>query len=323
MAMELGLITLWVAFLRTGPWKSRAWLAAAALFAVFLFVMLETSTRLVFTSLVAGLVLIELFHRRPVVAGGVIVASVLLLGLQPNLAGRIASTVGEPAATPAPTTPTGPPAVVEEKFPGDPSLRYRLYIWYVMLPEWAESPVLGRGTGSFAVLLERRTGIPREAPHNDYFGLLVETGLVGLGAYLLLQLSILAAALTRWRLARLASSRALLVTAGVAYFAMSVLSILNNPMLYLDLQVILWALLGVAFAVPRLPPGHPPVVSAVTDGRRGIASAPSQLVKSLRLIWRDRPTELAAPSRVGSGVLLAARLADVPLTVAATSKASG
>lgn len=79
------------------------------------------------------------------------------------------------------------------------SLDWRVELWRDMRRKVGEAPYFGHGLGSFPILREQQINNPAEATeaHNDYLRLAVETGFIGLGAYLLLLLSLVITALAR------------------------------------------------------------------------------------------------------------------------------
>lgn len=317
MAMQIALLILWGAFL----WRplSRLSIAAFALvFAVVTFVMVETATRLVFASSVLGLALIEIWRPRLGMAALVVVVSGCVLFAQPQLSGRLASTLGS-VATPAPSSATaspGPAGPDQEGTPGDPSLRYRLFVWTTMIPEWTRSPIVGRGTGSFAVLFERQGNQEREVAHNDYVSILVENGLLGLFVYLGLQLTVLVMLVLRTRL-QYGLVRDLAITAAVLYFCLNIVSVLNNPIFFLDLQVLVWMLVGSALA---LSPDALGVVVLLQPRATGRVRVITDLAHALAVIWNRRPAILATggtPETTSPhqplGYRIASWLSDIPL----------
>jgi O-antigen ligase len=223
---------------------------------VFGLVIVATSTRLVFASFIAGLVVIEMVHRRWAAIPIVLAAAAVVLVVQPGLAQRLVSTgqVSQPQATPETIVVPGQGVIEipgDQPEAGDASLRFRLFLWQSMVGEWAQSPILGRGTGSFAGLFQARTGIARVAPHNDYLGVLVEDGLPGIVLFVALQVAVLLALLRRFVDSRRASNRNLASGVLLVFGVTNVLNAINNPILFLDLQVALWALVGTALSLPE------------------------------------------------------------------------
>ncbi len=70
----------------------------------------------------------------------------------------------------------------------DSSFSFRTELWQQMAPESLERPILGHGLGTFTILRERQiiTFFQGTEAHNDYLRFAVETGFVGLAAFLLL-----------------------------------------------------------------------------------------------------------------------------------------
>ncbi len=244
---------------------------AIVLFVAFTVILVGTATRLVFAASVVGLLMTVVLARRYLAIPAVLIGAVLVLVLQPGLAGRLASTV-EPLPTIPPILEPGqspPPELPDEQVIGDSSLRFRLYVWGSMLPEWTDSPLIGQGTGSFATLFERRSGLERVAPHNDYLGIVVETGLLGLGLFLATQAAVVILLLRR--IVRRHPERARLddLVTLVCFVSLNIVNSINNPMLFLDLQVIIWALVGSTLARPA----GEPVREREADAALATASA--------------------------------------------------
>lgn len=228
-------------------------------------VLASTATRLAFIALVAGIGAAEVLRRSERRAAGAIAPMVLVLVLgfviQPDLLTRIISTGAGPVPTPisTPGTPSSSPVAVASPEPtpsasaepgpiavpppSDTSFRFRLFVWTTMARAWTEAPLLGHGPGSFAAVFEERTGLERIAPHNDYLGVLVESGVVGLALFLVIQISV-SVTLLRARFGGVMPG--LIASVLVIFVATNVLNAINNPLYYLDLQVVVWSLVGAA-----------------------------------------------------------------------------
>ena len=246
LAMQMAaLVLVGGQLLRRRPASRLDWLAIGVL-VVLVFTLVETSTRLVFVSFVAAWLMVELLHRRPKALPVILLGTALVLVSQSSLTDRITSVIQQPTSTPAPSGAASdqPDDTIAT---GDPSLRYRLYVWSSMIPEWLKSPILGRGTGSFATLFETKSGHAGVAPHNDYLGILVETGLLGLLAYLAIQLAVITA-LARRVIGKAGTGRTIAIIALAEFLALAVLNAINNAMLFLGGQLVLWVIVGSAIA---------------------------------------------------------------------------
>jgi O-antigen ligase len=269
LAMQLPALALAASSVaRRRPTSIRGWLGVALMLTSG-FVLVETATRLVYASFVAALILIEILYRRPKAIPAIVAGAFVVLLLQSSLLGRIASAIPQPIPTadaqgqiPGDGTTIGGEVTIS-----DPSLRFRLYVWGSMLPSWTNSPIVGHGTGSFATLFEAKSGLARIAPHNDYLGLLVETGIVGLGAYLILQAAVVWPLLRR-SIRSQGTGRIIAITALVEFVALDLLNAINNPTLFLDLQVAVWALVGSALAA-----GHALEDASDAASEQAVASA--------------------------------------------------
>jgi O-antigen ligase len=253
LAMQLGVVFLAGSSLTEGFAPRLRWVAGILALALMSVILVQTSSRLPFLTTVVALMAFEVARRRWVGAAVVLVLSALLMLSSGGLSARIGSTF-VPTATSAPTVSTAPvpsggmPAATpatdansgdEDVGGGAASLRYRLFVWRTMMNEWWASPLVGRGTGTFATLLEQRTGLHRVAPHNDYVYALVEGGallfLLYVGLQAMVVIGLLAGAL------RDANARLPLV-ALVAFGMTNIANSINNAVFYLDLQLVVWVI---------------------------------------------------------------------------------
>lgn len=259
LAMQLGVIVLAGGALTEGFARRLRWVAGILAVALMAVMLVQTSSRLPFVTTVAAVTAFEVVRRRWIGVAVVALLSAVLVVSSAGLAARVGSTF-VPTATPGtagvPATPTPSALPVATAAPnsetedddlggGAASLRYRLFVWRTMLGEWTQSPLLGRGTGSFATLLEKRTGMHRVAPHNDYLYALVEGGIVLLGAYVALQLILVFGLLVR--AIRGVDARLPLV-ALACFGVMNVANAINNAIFYVDLQLIVWVVVGSVLA---------------------------------------------------------------------------
>jgi len=79
------------------------------------------------------------------------------------------------------------------------SLTWRFRLWKNTIPFFFEKPILGHGLSSFQVLSRDVQGLsllPAPEAHNDYLKLLIETGTVGLTAYIFIYFKLLVFNLT-------------------------------------------------------------------------------------------------------------------------------
>lgn len=167
------------------------------------------------------------------------------LAARPELLSRYFGTISPgngPAASPGATAAPSP----EPRDGGvvlDSSLQFRVFVWRTVLREWTHDPVLGIGPGMTAKAVSEVSPAARTAPHNDYIGMLAETGLPGLALFVGLQGSVL---VCLWRLRRIASdsARGLVDASAILFVAVNVLGALNNPTYFYDVQIALWAFVG-------------------------------------------------------------------------------
>lgn len=124
--------------------------------------LLLTYTRSALIGAMLGLVVVGVHHNRRVLGGLAVTAAVAAL-LIPGIAGRFTELGGESknAASPGNT------------------LEWRLWYWTEVLPLARKNPVTGIGVAQTQLLTEKEV-----QPHNDFLRAYVETGLVGLSAYI-------------------------------------------------------------------------------------------------------------------------------------------
>lgn len=133
----------------------------------------------------------------------------------------------------------------------DNSVLLRLQTHVIGWEAFTQSPVYGNGLGSYVPIYEQATGRPNVAAHNDYLLYLVETGIIGLCAYLFLQLNLV------WFLLwgfRKYDTETRFFTRGVAgsYIAINVFSFLSNSYYFFEVQLWIWLGIGLAFGLFRL-----------------------------------------------------------------------
>lgn len=140
-----------------------------ALSATFL---LMTLTRGAILAVVVAVVVVALVQRRKGVLVGFAASALLAVALVPGLGARFAA-VG-----------------AEQQLPGGPetgnSLEWRLKYWAEVLPLANSNPVTGIGLN----MTQYRTSAEKQ-PHNDFIRAYVETGSIGLWAYLAMHVFLL------------------------------------------------------------------------------------------------------------------------------------
>ena len=166
------------------------------------FAIIASATRIVLVTAFAGLAALAAWRGRWRELVLITVVFVGALAIRPDLLGRfIALAPGSPSSTPssggsaAPTLGPQPNTGLVE---GDTSLQYRIFVWRVLLRAWQATPVLGIGPGMAASTIEAVSPTSRrQAPHNDYIGMLTEAGVLGLLLLLSVQGAVLAQLLRR------------------------------------------------------------------------------------------------------------------------------
>jgi O-antigen ligase len=241
-----------VALLATTSYKSPFGVFMTLVAILSTFAIVASATRLVLVTAWAALSAFAGSRRRWAAVALFTVILAASLALRPDFVGRFVGTVtpatpspAEPASTPAPNGPV--PRGGSEV--GDPSLRFRIFVWRVLYEAWRDEPILGIGPGMTARAVASVSPARRTAPHNDYIGTLAELGVVGLAGYLTLQVSVLWGIWRRFQAAGSEQEASLRLLVLVAFTAFNVLGVLNNPIYFLDIQFALWALAGSALAI--------------------------------------------------------------------------
>ena len=132
------------------------------------------------------------------------------------------------------------------------SIDWRFGVWHEMTAKFRERPLLGYGLGSFTKVRELQVNdhYASTEAHNDYLRLAVETGIVGLGIYVLL-LFLVARALIRTYHALAGSSYQLIVLGMLGFFAgFLAMSFFDNLLQGTPVMWAMWASLAAVFNLP-------------------------------------------------------------------------
>lgn len=192
------------------------------------------------------------------VAGAIMIGAALVFLAQPLFEARftyatpLAKVISrtDPSPSPTPTRSVAPlptPAKSWE-IEVDGSIAYRILLTRRGLDYLARSPIVGHGPGSFDRLFEADSGRAGVAAHNDLMSVAVETGLPGLGLYLL-TLAAVAWALRPRRSSGVLEADALVVTALVALGTINVGAAIHNPTYFVEVQLPIWILVGTALGM--------------------------------------------------------------------------
>ena len=131
------------------------------------------------------------------------------------------------------------------------SIDWRMDLWQDSIGYVQEEKVFGHGTG-FAkelILQKRGESFGSSDPHNDYLKIALENGYLGLGAYLLIILSLFFHLLKKYRKTELANFKVLiLLTIGLT-ISLYTMSFADNILRNTALQWSYWALIGGLFAI--------------------------------------------------------------------------
>ena len=221
--------------------------AALALSSVFL---LLTYTRTAIVGTAIGVVLVGALHSRRLLLGLLVLAVCAFLFV-PQLSSRFTQ-LGEPAT----------PADVASRN----TLTWRINYWTEVLPLANSSPVTGIGLTSTQFATDEA-----KQPHNDFVRAYVETGLIGLGAYLAVLVALVALGLRAVRVSPPGTlDRGVAVGflgCAVAFVAVSLAAnVLSNV-------VLLWYLFAFAaaasFVACQQPPSHDTSPSEPEGSLRG------------------------------------------------------
>jgi O-antigen ligase len=235
------------------------WIAVAVLTALVFTTFTRLSILLLVASGAAVAALLPATRRlRLMRVGGALVvgASVVLLA-QPTFEARF--TYPTPlseviaGATQNPTPGGGDPGAddggdIGGEIEVDNSIAYRIMLTKYGLEYLAQSPIVGHGPGSFHRLFEAESGRARVAAHNDFMSVAVETGLPGLGLYVL-TLGAIVWALWRRRSTGILEADALVVTALVALLVVNIGAAIHNPTYFVEIQLPIWILVGTALGI--------------------------------------------------------------------------
>jgi putative inorganic carbon (hco3(-)) transporter len=150
----------------------RAKVAMGATLTVSSVFLLLTLTRGALVGAIAGLLVVMVVQRRKGMMIGFVTAGLVALMVVPGLLGRFSEVADTRAVGGAPTGNT---------------LAWRLDYWTQVLPLANSNPITGIGLN----MTQYNTSDAKQ-PHNDFIRAYVETGVIGLGAYLAVLWSLLA-----------------------------------------------------------------------------------------------------------------------------------
>jgi beta-1,4-N-acetylglucosaminyltransferase len=190
------------------------------------FLLIHTNTRLVFvtTCLSIGIIILLKKHYK-LFAVSSILTILYLIFIQKSLIYRLLST-----------------------FNMDSSTKFRYFIYNTMEPLMKENLIFGSGLGNFAYIFEELTGIDRVAPHNDYFGILFEVGVIGLVIYLILQLCIILQ--LGYKIKNNNPTKLFLIFVTLMVFInTNIFGFLSNPNNYYEIQLYVWMIIGSTFGL--------------------------------------------------------------------------
>jgi O-antigen ligase len=120
------------------------------------------------------------------------------------------------------------------------TLDTRLYRWKTLLPQWEESPIVGRGLGTTTTAESTAANrLNYLLPHNEYLRYLVETGVLGVATIIVALVSLIRSLIRKRNSASAAPSGtinaptlALAVVAGCLVNSLADNTLLNSPTCY-------------------------------------------------------------------------------------------
>jgi len=133
----------------------------------------------------------------------------------------------------------------------DSSSLLRVKTLIIGLDFWKQSPIQGSGFGSFVPSYETATGQANVGAHNDYLLYLMETGIVGLILYIIIQIRIILGLLKKIKFLS-EKTRLFVVSTAGAYLTVNILSFLSNSYYFYEIQLWIWLGIGMSFALTNL-----------------------------------------------------------------------
>jgi O-antigen ligase len=211
--------------------------------------IVASATRIVLVTAYFGVTAFAALRQRWRIVALVTAIFAASLIVRPDFVGRFL-VLAPPPGPSLVASPSAPAEPSPTAITGDTSLRYRFFVWGILIKGWEESPLIGIGPGMAAPTIEKASPTSiRQAPHNDYVGALTETGVIGLALFVALQAAVLIQ-LSRCALTAEGglAKEAILVSA-IAFVTVNVLGVLNNPQYAVEMQAGLWAVIGSALAI--------------------------------------------------------------------------
>lgn len=133
---------------------------------------------------------------------------------------------------------------------GTGSMVFRIEMWRFLIPNFYDSPVVGNGLGSYAQKAEVGLGY-FYLPHNDYVRLLIDTGIIGVAAYVLALFGLLKVGISLYRRAS-SDYFSVLALSSIAVVVMYILGgLTENLFRGGTTQTYFWTLAGLVAAAAR------------------------------------------------------------------------
>lgn len=125
------------------------------------------------------------------------------------------------------------------------SIQFRLDLWKDSFGYFRQKPLLGHGTDTATNLIAKKR--PEQGsvhPHNDYLKIILENGLIGLFAYLLLYLELFKKLHNLWKNEKRPKIKIMFFLALSLALSLSVVSLGDNILKNTSLMWSFWALIG-------------------------------------------------------------------------------
>ncbi len=145
---------------------------------------------------------------------------------------------------------------VDNLITSDPgsSVQWRLGLWKDSITYISEAPILGHGTGTANEFILEKRGVKfgSSDPHNDYLKILLENGLLGLAAYLVIITSLIATLFIEYTKETDKDIKNILLIILSLSLALYVMSFADNIIRNTALQWAYWSLIGSVFAITSM-----------------------------------------------------------------------
>lgn len=134
------------------------------------------------------------------------------------------------------------------------SVQWRLSLWKDSVAYISEAPIFGHGTGTANELILEKRGMKfgSSDPHNDYLKILLENGILGLIAYLVIYTSLIATLIIKYARESDKNMKNILLIIISLSLVFYIMSFADNIIRNTALQWAYWSLIGSLFAVSSI-----------------------------------------------------------------------